>query len=385
MPSAFAPSVGGVEELTRRLGLQLVANGHDVEIWTSRSNGDSWLPRDVVDGLPVIRSTFPAPKSHLLTLAKLGVRAPRELLRFRREIQRFQPDVLHVQCFSSNGAYATALSRLTDTPLVVTLQGETMMDDHNVFEHSEFLRRALRHAMGRADAVTACSQFTLDDAITRFGLADGKGQVIFNGVDLDEPGSEAMDLPFPRFVLAMGRVVEKKGFDLLLHAWKRVCSDMEGVGLVIGGDGRELPALRRLVEDLALQDRVHFAGPMGRGNVAWAMRQCEAFVMPSRLEPFGIVVLEAWRAGAPVVASSRGGAPEFVADSATGLVVDPFDTPALTRTLLRLLTSTELRAALGAAGGDRVRDFQWREITAQYERVYTSVIRRRDMAARGAA
>ena len=65
------------------------------------------------------------------------------------------------------------------------------------------------------------------------------------------------------------------------------------------------------------------------------MAGATVFVMPSRLEPFGIVVLEAWRAGVAVVATTRGGAPEFVDDGETGVLVDPFDTPAFAAALAR--------------------------------------------------
>ena len=56
----------------------------------------------------------------------------------------FRPDVLHVQCFGPNGTYAAALSRITGIPLVVTLQGETLMDDADIFETSRVLRASLR-------------------------------------------------------------------------------------------------------------------------------------------------------------------------------------------------------------------------------------------------
>lgn len=375
LPSAFEPSVGGVEELTRHLGLALVRLDHEVEVWTSRRDGDDWAVRDVVDGLPVLRSTFPAPRKGLAPVLAWPRRAASELSMLLRQAREFKPDVLHVQCFSTNGAYALAVSRLTGIPLVVSLQGETVMDDNDVFEHSIFLRTALRDGLGRARAVTGCSDFTLQDARQRFGLPATKGQVVFNGVDLAEGRSEPVDLPFSRFVLAMGRVVEKKGFDLLLRAWAAVAADLPAVGMVIGGDGAALPALRALAQELGIADRVHFPGRLGRGQVAWATQRADVFVMPSRVEPFGIVALEAWRAGTAVLVSSRGGAPEFVEDGVTGLVADPFDPVALGSALQRLLTDDALRARLAEAGRARVADFDWRRIAQEYLEVYGVVTR----------
>jgi glycogen(starch) synthase len=95
--------------------------------------------------------------------------------------------------------------------------------------------------------------------------------------------------------------------------------------------------------------------------------------MPSRLEPFGIVVLEGWRAGTPVLCTSYGGPPEFVDDGVTGLLVDPFDTDAVATALDRLLGDAALRRSMGAAGAARVRGFGWPVIAEQYRSIYRSV------------
>jgi len=86
-----------------------------------------------------------------------------------------------------------------------------------------------------------------------------------------------------------------------------------------------------------------------------AMAGAELFVMPSRLEPFGIVVLEAWRAATAVLATDHGGPPEFVRDGEDGLLVDPFDTVAMAAALGRVLADGALRRSLAAAGNARGR------------------------------
>lgn len=374
LPSAYHPSVGGVEELTRRLGLELVAQGHEVQIWTSRSPGDGWLARESLDGMEVRRFTFPAPRLDFRALVEWSAAAVRQVAALRSAANDYRPDVLHVQCFSTNGAYATLLSRLLGVPLVVSLQGETVMDDNDIFEHSTFLKTALRLGLRQARAVTACSAFTLADASSRFGLVAGKSSIIFNGVDIDEAPLEPVDVPFPRFVLAMGRVVPKKGFDLLIRAWATIEQDHPEVGLVVGGRGPSLDDLKRLTDELGVGSRVSFPGVLSRGRVAWAMRRSTVFVMPSRLEPFGIVALEGWRGGAAVVVSSRGGAAEFVTDGENGLVVDPLDVAALADSLDVLLRDEALRLRLAEAGQERVREFSWSRIAEQYLKVYRRVV-----------
>jgi glycogen synthase len=171
----------------------------------------------------------------------------------------------------------------------------------------------------------------------------------------------------------LGRVVEKKGFDLLLRAFAQIAAGQPEVVLAIGGDGPALPALQSLADELEIADRVRFLGRLSRDAVAIAMEHAEIFVMPSRLEPFGIVVLEAWRAGRAVIATSRGGAPEFVDDGTTGLLVDPFDTPALAGALSRLLCDRNLARSLGEAARIRVKEFDWSTLADQYRDCYRAV------------
>jgi glycogen(starch) synthase len=95
--------------------------------------------------------------------------------------------------------------------------------------------------------------------------------------------------------------------------------------------------------------------------------------MPSRLEPFGIVILEAWRAGVAVVATTRGGPPEFVHDGHDGVLVDPFDTEGFSAALAKLLIDSDRRHAIAHAGRAAVESFAWPLIAGRYQQIYTSV------------
>jgi glycosyltransferase involved in cell wall biosynthesis len=384
LPSAYPPSLGGVEELTRHLALTLLDAGDEVEVWTGLPDDRRPETVEVRDGIVVRRLPLPLPATNWSSMLRAATTGPRTLFSLRNAADAFRPDVLHVQCFGPNGAYATALARLTRLPLVITLQGETMMDDTDIFEVSTVLRASLRSGIRRAAAVTACSAFTLADAEDRFGLARGRGLVIPNGVDLgaggagDDSPAGTPFLPVPgdpgrRYLLALGRVVDKKGFDLLLAAFAAMAPERRTADLVIAGSGPALDGLERMAGELGVGGQVHFVGRLSRDDVASAMAGATAFVMPSRLEPFGIVVLEAWRAGVAVVATNRGGAPEFVDDGETGVLVDPFDTPAFAATLADLLADDGRRLAIGRAGHERVRAYSWPAVTEQYRRLYATV------------
>jgi glycogen(starch) synthase len=388
LPSSYPPSLGGVEELTRHLALALIDGGDQVEVWTGHPDDSHPETVEIRDGILVRRLPMPLPATNWPALHRSATTGPRTLFSLRNAADAFRPDVLHVQCFGPNGAYATALSRVAGIPLVITLQGETMMDDADIFEESRVLRAALRAGIRRAGAVTACSTFTLADAEARFGLEHGRGLVIPNGVVLEPDGAPGdagtvrtdrtpfvpvAEDPARRYILALGRVVEKKGFDLLLSAYAALGEEQRTADLVIAGAGAALDNLERTATELGVGSHVHFVGRLSRDDVQSAMAGATLFVMPSRLEPFGIVVLEAWRAGVAVVATTRGGPPEFVDDGETGVLVDPFDTPAFAAALGGLLADNDRRRAIGRAGRRRVQAFGWPSIADQYRHVYSSV------------
>ncbi len=404
LPSAYPPAVGGVEELTRHLALTLVDAGDDVEIWTLHGNDAKPETVEVRDGLIVRRFPMPLPGGRWSSIYRSATIGPRTLFSLRNAVHAFRPDVLHVVCFGPNGAYATALARFARLPLVVTLQGETMMDDSDIFEKSWTLRKALRRGIRSAAVVTGCSSFTLADAEQRFGLTPDGGVVIVNGVDVagahsgsaadpdddhrgagpEPPGlgdpptqpapSAALVLPERPYVLALGRVVGKKGFDLLLAAYAATDRARDSVDLVIGGAGSALGDLRALADELGIADRVHFPGRLSRQQVGTVMAGAEVFVMPSRLEPFGIVVLEGWRAGVATMATTRGGPPEFVRDGVDGVLIDPFDTAGFAAALEQVVTDDDLRHSLAAAGATRVEEFAWPRVADRYRAVYESVV-----------
>ena len=269
----------------------------------------------------------------------------RTMRSLRRAVAAFRPDVLHVQCFGPNGAYATALSRLCRVPLVVTLQGETLMDDADIFDD---LAGPAGLAAGRAALRRRRHRLLGLHPGRRRGPVRAGRRV---GAGSSSTGCRSTGRTTPR---AAGRPAaarsatrptswpsggssRRRASTSCWPATRPWTRPQRTADLVIGGAGPALERLEAQAEESGIGDRVHFVGRLTREQVAAAMAGAAVFVMPSRLEPFGIVVLEGWRAGTAVVATDRGGAPEFVRDGVDGLLVDPFDTAAVAGVLGRVL------------------------------------------------
>lgn len=362
--SSYFPHPGGVEEHVRSVAGELRARGHDVVVWTV-DRGERLGVR-TVDGIEVRYLPTPLPARSLRSGLRFLAELPAAARAWWRAYRDFAPTVLHIQCFGPNGAYGVLLGRLTRTPLVLTSHGETFADDHRVFDRSALIRAAMRAGLSSAVQVTGCSQIVLDDLRDRFGFEGGR--VIPNGVDLSGP-AVAPAKATAGSVFAVGRLEHTKGFDLLLEAFA-VADLPPGTHLVIGGEGSVRSSLERRVRELALGDRVRLTGRLLGDEVAAHMASAAVVVVPSRKEAFGLVVLEAWRAGAPVIVTSRGGPADLVTDGKTGLVVDPENTEALARALELMVGDHATARRLGEAGREAVRAFPWSRVAELYESCY---------------
>ncbi|MBD7999338.1 glycosyltransferase family 4 protein [Oerskovia gallyi] len=381
--SSYAPRTGGVETHVQHVARVLAARGETVEVWAV-DQGEH-LGTRVLDGVTVRYLPTPQPSRGARGVLSFAVRWPAAAWRWSRAYRSLRPDVLHVQCFGPNGVYATALGRVTRTPLVVSSHGETFADDHDALGTSWWMRTWFGAALARADAVTGCSTIVTEDLAERFGY---EGAVVVpNGVELGAGAADpvaagaaadpvaAADATEP-VLLAVGRVEHVKGFDLLLEAF--AASDLKDrARLTIVGDGSELAELRRRARTLGVEDRVSFPGMLGPDAVAEALAAATVVVVPSRKEAASIVVLEAWRAGRPVVGTVLGGPRTLLTDGVDGLLVDPRDAAALAGAIGSLLDAPDLAAALGAAGRREVERYTWEAVVDRYDDVYARVLRSR--------
>lgn len=245
----------------------------------------------------------------------------------------------------------------------------------------------------RADSLIA------SDPRTRRALPRGARGVVYEGVpdvsvnletfQYDESAEAARRGDGPVRFLFLGRLVDWKGVDLLLEAFRRA---VDGAGdreirLEILGDGQERAALEARAHRLGLGDRVHFAGWVRNEETPAWMARAHVFVLPSLRECGGIVLLEAMAMGLPVIATRWGG-PEIHVDDATGIRVEPSSREGfiagLAEAMLRLARSPGLRAEMGAAGRERVRSgwYTWDRKVDRILEIYEETLERAGAPAR---
>jgi len=372
--SSFSPHVGGVEELVRQLSRAQRAQGGAPLVVTMRWPKE--LPAaENFEGIPIRRHLFRLPERKPRWLAAYALEHRALQRAIDRQLVDHGADLVHVQCVSGNGLYAYRAARNLGLPLVASLQGELSMDANRVYETSAVLPRLLRRLLIEADAVTACSRHTLEEAQSFTGVDVGaRGTVIPNGVNVAELREAQPARRGRPYVLAIGRHVHQKGFDVLIDAWAQLRRSLpEPIELVIAGDGPERASLIARAGLQGLEDSIEFPGSCDRATTASLFVGCSAFVLPSRHEPFGIVNLEAMAAGKPVVATDVGGVSEIVDAGVTGLLVPADDSRALAAALEKVLTSPGLAQVLAAQGAERSAAFDWARIAARYADLYRQI------------
>ena len=238
-----------------------------------------------------------------------------------------RPDVIHAH-FYSMGAIARFIKQDYGIPLVVTEHASNINQDVLPLP----VRRLAEQAYRAADEIIAVSS-DLQRRITQHFCQDSV--VIPNIVDCPpmEAHSAAGEKDF--VLVSAGNLLYRKGFDLLLKAFSAARFDAS-VRLKIMGAGAYEPALRKMMADWHLEDRVELTGrPFQRREFFQACQEADSFVLASRRETFGVVYIEAMATGCPVIATDCGGPADFVT-AENGLLVPPEDVEALTEALQRM-------------------------------------------------
>jgi len=270
---------------------------------------------------------------------------------------RQKAELCHIHFFSRGLAWLGRAAFPDGMRVLLTHQGASPV----FMEHPDLFRRVAR----RADRVTAVSRFGVRELIVRFPELEGKTVHVPNGVF---PGARAKRRsPSGRpFLLSVGRVAGYKGLDVMAMAFSRLLDGGRDLDWVVCGPDQTRGGFFRFLKKLGLCGRVRLTGTISERRTALLMRDCAAFVHPSRRENLPMAVLEAMAAGIPIAAARVGGVPELITHRREGLLVPPGDAGRLARAVARLLDDPMLGGSLGRAASMRARSFGWDRCARRY-------------------
>jgi colanic acid/amylovoran biosynthesis glycosyltransferase len=316
-------------------------------------------PRRSLDAVRSVLGLFATSPRCLLVLSRLLctllLANPREAITllanlhtlgfFIRHMDREKIDHIHACFLSWPGCLGTALSLMTGRTLSISAHARDIFVEHGALEmkvrQASFVCVCTQQGMTRLKAMLP-SKYHRKLHLVRHGIEPDGVQATgaLSGHD------EIADNPI---VLAVGRLVPKKGFDVLLRAFALLVRDVPNAKLCLVGDGVERASLEALACQLDLTPCVRFLGWQSPDGVRSFMKRARVLVAPSRIDRHGDrdglpnVVLEAFVCGIPVIASPLDGIREAVTHRKTGLLVEPGDIGGMASALGEILTDTSLR------------------------------------------
>jgi glycosyltransferase involved in cell wall biosynthesis len=292
-------------------------------------------------------------------------------------------DVLHVHTHNRLASALVLVARLRRLPVVVTL-------------HSEFRRLRPRWlywfpnevAIRYAHAVISVNRAIAED-LYRFGIRLKGVVTIPNGVNAERftTGNarrfkDSLGLDDTPIALTPGRICDVKNQRLIVDVAPRLKEqgiDVRWVILGVVSEQAYAESLAKAIADRGLSERILVKPglPPESAELADAYAAADVVVVPSKHEAFGLVVLEAWCAGKPVVATRVGGLPEVIEDNENGRLVEPGDAAELARAIAGLLRDDGERERLGKAGQAKAQAFDWTSVGTRITGVYDVITRPR--------
>jgi glycosyltransferase involved in cell wall biosynthesis len=373
----FGLDPGGLATMVVRMRQGLEARGQRALILASGDSGEV-RPLGVPGAYGIYLRRWPQDRPGLKPVIGFTARLAGSLRAVSSFLERERIDVVHLHFPLPASLYVAALKPLRRFKLVATFHGT---DGYALGKRTWWYRAMLRRVLARADAVTAVSGDLLRTVTRVYPEVAGRSRVILNCnpmVELGPATSAAALPPGPPagYVLAVGSLITRKGYDLLIRAVGLARDRGRKLDLVIVGTGPEAGALGRLVKELGLGDRIQLFGEVPHEAVKRLYAGASFFVHSAREEAFGLVLLEAMACRKAVIAPRLGGIPEFVQHERSGLLVEPESPAALAEAMIRLSDDGVLRESLADRGFDFVtRERTWDRLIDEYLETYQTVAR----------
>ena len=380
--------IGGLGRHVHHLATALAEAGHEVVVLSRRPTGTdpSTHPSsdEVSEGVRVVAAAQDPHEfdfgtdmmAWTLAMGHAMVRAGLALKSGGRKTWR--PDVVHAHDWLVAHP-AIALAEHFDVPLVSTIHA-TEAGRHSGWVVGKISRQV--HAVEswlvrESDSLITCSASMGEEITELFGPGLAESRVIRNGIDAGLwPFARRRARRGPATLLYLGRLEYEKGVHDAIAALPRIRRAHPGTTLTLAGDGTQQDWLLAQARKHKVVKAIRFAGRVDHDQLVALLHECDAAVLPSHYEPFGIVALEAAATGAPLVVSTAGGLGEAVLDGRTGMSFPPRDVAALAAAVRAVLDDPAAAQRRAVAARKRLdATFDWHTVAAETAQVYLAAKR----------
>jgi glycosyltransferase involved in cell wall biosynthesis len=378
--SLHSINIGGLGVHVTELAAGLERRGHDVHVFTRRKQDQSHYDR--IDGVHYHRVDHGISDNFVQCMDWMCQAMAHRFHEVTSMIGKFE--LVHAHDWLT-GNVLKYISDGFGTPGILTMHSTEYGRDGNVFHDgfASWIRDTEYAACNHAKLIISISGFLAEEIQRIYGVHHSKIHVVPNGVAYHhfngylEPGPVKARYgiaPLDPTIFAVGRMIAQKGMDLLVEAVPMVLGYFPSAKFIIAGEGPEKDGLVNRANELGVGHAIRFLGSLSRGEYSELMRSIDILALPSRNEPFGIVALEAWAAGKPVVATTAGGPREYVWHNVNGFLVDA-NPGGLAHGIGSLLADHDHCRALGRNGRVAVEEkFNWDTVASYTEGVYNAAL-----------
>ncbi len=328
--SMHSIAVGGVATHVSELAAALAARGHELHVFTRQAADQRF--HEQLDGVHYHRCPYAGQRDFVDDVNSMCRAMVERVLATEDYIGQF--DIVHAHDWLTANALIWIKQGRPCHRTILTIHSTEYARCGNCFPGGASHRVRVQERSGTywADRVIAVSQCTKGEITWMYEVPPDKVSVVYNGVrpqrfDLSvDPGEIKRQHaigPVDPTVLFCGRLEWQKGPDLLVEAMPAILRQQPGTHFVFVGDGLMRGSLEARTRQLGVAGRVRFLGQRSGDELVRLYKMADTICVPSRNEPFGIVVLEAWSARRPVVASQVGGPNEYVWHEVNGLKIHP--------------------------------------------------------------
>ncbi|WP_424355165.1 glycosyltransferase family 4 protein [Methanobacterium sp. MBAC-LM] len=366
-----------------RLMREISKYGHEVHILAPYTGAKT---KYTLEGVQVERFHYFYPKrfqklcgrSGMIDNVKEGLLVKLQVLTFLffniiHSLRKFKDrDIVHVQWPIPNGLGALFLKKIHGIHYINTIHGEEVYLSkryHTLFALNWFVNNSVK---------TITNSSATRDSCLESGIEKEKLDIIPFGVDIDF--YKPLKIPKDKkmfHILAVGYLIERKGFEYLIKAVKEVLTQHENVRLTIVGSGPLEEKLKNIIKELKLESNAKIMKNVSDDELLQLYNSSDLFVLPSivdsqgNTEGLGVVLLEAMACGLPVIGSDTGGIPDIIQNDETGLLVPEKNILGLSNAILSLIEDEELKDKLAVNGYNKVREkFNWEKIAEDYIKIY---------------
>lgn len=351
----FWPRIGGVETLAIRYIEGMQKRGYEFVVLAQKDHSYS-KDEEIFQDILIRRFDFNG------IIAKKDLSVLRQLHEFLAGIK---PDLIHLHASVGGSAFAFHSCRhLFRAPVIQTVHSPYLLEN-KIHPLVVKIGAAVQH-------ICCTSNWVLNEMLKQVPEWKNKMDQIYCG--LPPPLLKPAPMSAHPNILLLGRMSPEKGFSYGIEAFSILKRRGSNAQLKVVGGGPERKLLESLVDERGLGDSVEFKGVVSEEEKFTLYNEAAVVIVPSIVESFGLVILEAMQMGRPVVASHAEGIPEVVEEGKTGLLVPYRNPEALADAIQTLLEDPSRANEMGRAGSVRAQLFTMENFMNEYEKRYANLV-----------